>query len=133
MKNKPFLKSFKYFWNTVHVKNCLKKLNIQKLLSGGVLYKVILKKFSKVIGKDLCWSLFLNWFATLLKKKLRDSWFPMNFAKFLRTPFLQNTSGRQLLSIAIICQDHLKLNVRKMRTTILRSLSFWWPQLMQDL
>ena len=30
--------------------------------------------------------------ATLLKKRLWHSCFPVNFAKFLRTPFLQNTS-----------------------------------------
>ena len=31
--------------------------------------------------------------ATLLKKSLWHRCFPVNFAKFLRTPFLQNTSG----------------------------------------
>ena len=36
--------------------------------------------------------------VTLLKKRLWHRCFPVNFAKFLRTPFLQNTSGRLLLS-----------------------------------
>ena len=31
--------------------------------------------------------------------RLRHRCFPVNFAKFLRTPFLQNTSGRLLLQI----------------------------------
>ena len=31
--------------------------------------------------------------ATLIKKRLQRWYFPVNFAKFLRTPFLQNTSG----------------------------------------
>ena len=31
--------------------------------------------------------------ATLLKKRLWHSWFPVNFEKFLRTFFLQNTYG----------------------------------------
>ena len=31
--------------------------------------------------------------ATLLKKRLWRRCFPVNFAKFLRTPILQNTSG----------------------------------------
>ena len=31
--------------------------------------------------------------ATLLKKRLWHKCFPVNFVKFLRTPFLQNTSG----------------------------------------
>ena len=32
-----------------------------------------------------------------LKKRLWHRYFPVNVAKFLRTPFLQNTSGRLLL------------------------------------
>ena len=36
--------------------------------------------------------------ATLLKKRLWHRYFHLNFAKFLRTPFLQNTSGGLLLS-----------------------------------
>ena len=35
--------------------------------------------------------------ATLLKKRLWHRCFPVNFARFLRIPFLQNTSGRLLL------------------------------------
>ena len=35
--------------------------------------------------------------AALLKKRLWHRCFPVNFVKFLRTPFLQNTSGRLLL------------------------------------
>ena len=34
--------------------------------------------------------------ATLLKKRLYHRCFPVNFAKFLRTSFLQNTSGDEL-------------------------------------
>ena len=33
--------------------------------------------------------------AALLKKRLWQGRFPVNFAKFLRTPFLPNTSGQQ--------------------------------------
>ena len=36
--------------------------------------------------------------ATLLKKRLWHKCFPVNFAKFLRTPLLQNTSGWLLLT-----------------------------------
>ena len=35
--------------------------------------------------------------STLLKKSLWHRCFPVNFAKFLGTPFLKNTSGRLLL------------------------------------
>ena len=55
-------------------------------------------------------SLFLNKVAgqpaTLLKKRLWHRRFPVNFAKFLRTPFLQNTSGRLLLK----CLNKKKAN-----------------------
>ena len=37
--------------------------------------------------------------ATLFKKRLCHRCFPLNFVKFLRTSFLQNTSGRLLLNI----------------------------------
>ena len=35
---------------------------------------------------------------TVLKRKLRHGCFPISFVKFLRIPFLQNTSGRLLLN-----------------------------------
>ena len=63
----------------------------------------VLKNFAKFTGKHLCQSIFLNKVAglrpvTLIKKCLWHRCFPVNFAKFLRTYFLQNTSGRLLLS-----------------------------------
>ena len=39
--------------------------------------------------------------ATLLKKRPWHRCFPVNFAKFLRTPVLQNTSGRLLLCFMV--------------------------------
>ena len=64
--------------------------------------KGVLRNFGKFTGKHLCQSLFFNKVAdlrpaTLLKKRLWHTCFPANFAKFLRTQFLQNTSGRLLL------------------------------------
>ena len=64
--------------------------------------KRVLRNFAKFRGKHLCQVLFFNKVAgpepaTLLKKRLRHRCFPVNFAKFLRTPFSQNTSGRLLL------------------------------------
>ena len=54
--------------------------------------KVFFRNFTKFTGKHLCQSLFLNKVAglrppTLFKKRL----WPVNFVKFLRTPFSQNT------------------------------------------
>ena len=39
--------------------------------------------------------------ATLLKKRLSQRSFPVHFAKFLRTPFLQNTFGWLLLVLVL--------------------------------
>ena len=54
--------------------------------------KGVFKNFSKFTGKHLCQSLYFNKVAsrrpaTLLKKRLWHRCFPVNFAKFLRTPF----------------------------------------------
>ena len=69
--------------------------------------RVFLRNFAKFTGKHLCQSLFFNKItglrtATLLKKRLLHRCFPVNFAKFLRTPFLQNSSGRLLLKVFLI-------------------------------
>ena len=47
--------------------------------------KDVLRNFTKFTGKHLCQSLFL------LKKRLWYRCFPVNFAKFLRTPFFYRT------------------------------------------
>ena len=65
--------------------------------------KGVLRNFAKFTGKHLCHSFFFNKAAglrraTLLKKRLWDRCFPVNFAKFATTPFYQNTSGQLLLA-----------------------------------
>ena len=60
--------------------------------------KGVPKDFEKFTGKHLCQSLFFNKIAglrpaMLLKKRLWLRCFPVNFAKFLRTHYLQNISG----------------------------------------
>ena len=62
------------------------------------------RNFSKFTGKHLRQSLSFNKVAglkaaTLLKQRLWHRCFPMNFVKFLRTPFLQSTSERLLLKV----------------------------------
>ena len=64
--------------------------------------KGVLRNFAKFTRKHLCQRLFFNKIAefrpaTSLKKSLSRRYFPVNFAKFLRTTFLQNISGRLLL------------------------------------
>ena len=52
--------------------------------------KRLLENLAKFTEKHL-------WRVSLLKKRLRHRCFPVNFAKFSGTPFLQNTSARLLL------------------------------------
>ena len=54
----------------------------------------VLKNFTKFTRKHLCQSLFLNKVTgvrppTLLKRRLWHKCFPVNFVKFLRTPFFK--------------------------------------------
>ena len=57
--------------------------------------KGVLKNLAKFTGK--CWLRP----AILLKKRIQHRCFPMNFAKFSKTPFPENTSGSEyLLSIS---------------------------------
>ena len=65
--------------------------------------KGILRNFAKSTGKHLCQSLYFNKVAghkpaTLLKYRFWHRCFPVNFAKFLRTPFLTEHLRWLLLS-----------------------------------
>ena len=67
--------------------------------------KDVFRNFAKFKGKHLCKSLFFNKVAglrpaTLLKKRLWHRYFPVNFAKFLRTPFLTEYLQWLLLTIS---------------------------------
>ena len=67
----------------------------------------VLRNFAKVTRKYLCQSLFFDKVtglksATFLKKTLWHKCFSVNFVKFLRASFLQNTSGRLLLHRKIV-------------------------------
>ena len=56
----------------------------------------VFKNLAKFTGQHLCQRLFFIKIAG--KKSLWHRSFPVNFAKFLRTPFLQINSGRLLLN-----------------------------------
>ena len=79
----------------------------------------VLRNFVKFTGKHLCQSLFFNNIvgpraASVLKKRLWHRWFPVSFAKFLKTPFLQNTCGRLLLEIdSIIYAEYLYSHMKE--------------------
>ena len=100
----------KYLWETnlakeIEIEKCVsfltrsshwfvlfgKSLSKLKKQPPEVLYKkAVLKNFAKFTGKNR--SLFLNKVAGLRP-------FPMNFAKFLKTSFSQNTSRPRLLEL----------------------------------
>ena len=68
------------------------------------LTKSVLRNFVIFAGKKLCRSLFFNKVAglrpsTLLKKRLWHRCFPVNFAKFLRSPFVKEYLWWLLLSV----------------------------------
>ena len=72
---------------------------------GSVIKNGVLRSFAKFAGKHLCQSFFCNKVAgqacnSIKKDRLWHSYFPVNFAKFLRTPFLQNISRRLLLQLS---------------------------------
>ena len=72
--------------------------------------KGVLKNFAKSTGKHLCQSLFFN----------------LNIAKFLRTPFLQNTSGQLFLP----CSDWILVDpgpsIVRIRTHIYFTMRITW-------
>ena len=87
------------------------------------LWKGVLRNFAKFTGKRLRQSLFINKLAglrpaTLLKKR---KCFPVNFAKFLRTPFLQNTFGRLLLSVLTKDRQGKQVSLKEARNVIIPS------------
>ena len=79
-------------------------LTLTRLFLLLSLQQLTIKKYGTTSNQQyLCQRLFSNKVAglrpaTLLKKSLWHGCFPLNFAKFLRTSFLQNTSGRLFLN-----------------------------------
>ena len=78
--------------------------------------KGVFRNSTKFTGKHLCQSFFFNKVAglnlrpaTLFKKRLWHRCFLVDFVKFLRALFLQNTSGRLLLVFSK--HNSLKLDI----------------------
>ena len=82
---------------------------IKEAATGGVPLK---KVFFNVLQNSQANTCDLNT-PTLSKQRFQHWCFPMNFVKFLRTPFLQKTSGRLLLvSFTLSRNSFLKENKR---------------------
>ena len=97
--------------------------NIEAATRRVLFKKGVLENFARFTGKHLCHSLFFNKVAglrptTLLKKRLWHRCFLVNFAKFLRAPFLHNTYGRLLLIITLSFSKLFKLvtNIAEFRS-----------------
>ena len=86
--------------------------------------KGVLWSFTKFTGKHLCQSHFFNKVTglrstTLLKKKLQHRYFPVIFAKFLRTPFFTEQLWWLLLNIYLKLIDCvISSNSRKGRELV---------------
>ena len=78
-----------YFVEVHQVLHCVRSSHRRCSVRKG-----LFRNSAKLTRKRLCQSLGL---ATLLKGRLCYRCFPGSFAKFLRTPFLENISGRMLL------------------------------------
>ena len=79
-------------------------LNPQKQLPKRCSVKIVLRNFAKLTGKHLCQSLFFNNVAglspaTLLRKRFWQRRFVVNFAEFLRAPFLKEHLQWLLLTL----------------------------------
>ena len=79
--------------------------------------KSVLRNFATFTRKHQCHSLFFDKVAglrpaTLLEKRLWHRFFSVNFAKFLRTPFSQNTSS------ALAQEKQIKLAFKNPETPI---------------
>ena len=72
---------------------CLKAATLKSSYQRCSMRKGVPRNFTKLPGKHLCSCLFFNKVAGL-KNRIWHRCFPVNFVKFLRTPSLQNTSGR---------------------------------------
>ena len=90
--------------------------------------KRVLRNFTKFTGKYLFQRLFFNKVAglrpaTLLKNESLNQLFSCKFCKISKTPILQNTSGRLLLSFGV----HEKLLVRNFVNIGTADLNFTLP------
>ena len=109
LKSKYYLKVF-----NVKFKEIFKSQNHKARSSRPEMFcKKVYRNFAKFTGKHLCQSLFFNKVAglrpttllkrrpaTLSKERIWHSCFPVNFEKFLRTPFVSEHLLWLLLNIS---------------------------------
>ena len=102
-EKKSFVNNGSFFFRNSKLRNVMAPSINRSSHRRCSVRKVVLRNFAKFTGKYMYHSLSFNKVsgprpATLIKKRLWHRCFPVNFAKFFRTTFLQNTSGRLLLN-----------------------------------
>ena len=100
----------------------IRSYRVTEAVIRGCSVKKVFLKFSQNLQKNPVPESILNKVAdlrpaTLFKKRLWHRCFPVNFAKFLRTPFLLNTSGgcfwnQSHLELDRAKQSQLKFNIK---------------------
>ena len=118
-RNNCFEKHLRTIASIYNFKNLFNTLNASLSSYRNQSVRSALRNFAKFTRKNLCYFV-----ATCLKKSQVHRCFPLNFLKFLRTPFLQNTSGRLFLDClqknALILREFKLLNseiIRKPMTS----------------
>ena len=94
LKTKPF----SFWWKGF---TCVKDKSYYRSSHRRCFERKLFLAISQNLQGNTCASLFFNKAAgfSLWKERLWHRYFYVNFVKFLRTTFLQNTSGRLLLSL----------------------------------
>ena len=122
----PFFISF-FCWNEISKKSSIKEdtRKMENCKANHILDRsshqrcsvreYILRNFAKFAGKYLCQGLFMPGpkACNFIKKRLWHRCFPVNFVKFLKTPFLQNTSGWLLLFTVNEVSDYYAKSIYK--------------------
>ena len=86
---------FKDFFNKKFHVSLVKFQVLLRKRESATCKKGVLTNFANFTGKHLCWSFFI-------KKRLQYRYFPVKFAKFIKTPILNNICERLFLKRSLI-------------------------------
>ena len=120
----PFFVIFLLKWNNQEIFNKEHTRKVENCKANHILDRTshrrcsvtedVLRNFAKFTGKHLCQGLFVSGpkACNFIKKRLWHRYVRANFAKFLRTSFSQNTSGRlHLLRVNRVRDYYAKKNL----------------------
>ena len=120
----PFFVIFLLKWNNQEIFNKEHTRKVENCKANHILDRTshrrcsvredVLRNFAKFTGKHLCQGLFVSGpkACNFIKKRLWHRYVRANFAKFLRTSFSQNTSGRlHLLRVNRVSDYYAKKNL----------------------